>query len=367
MQAMVSAAATFGAASFGAVSFGTASVASASSVSSGAPLFASVQAGTPLAGVLVVLLFAFLLAAVAIAWCCWRSPARIIGLEYRRQRRALGFTLRSVRIGEHDIAYVERAAGHAAAPCVVMIHGYTGSKENWYLLAAQLGTRYRLVAPDLPGWGQSQRLAGRDYGFSAQAEHVAAFLRALGDAPVALLGHSMGGGIAALVAARHPALVSRLALIDAAGVEFAENRFGLDVLAGRNPFAVSDRASLERYLDVLFHDRGARPAMPWPGPWLLCTLRRRDADFEQSVLERIGRSDERFLPWQQATQIRQPTLLAWGRHDRVIDPSAMARYAQQIPQARTLLLEHSGHMTVMEEPAALADAVVALIEEDPVA
>lgn len=317
--------------------------------------------------VLLVASAALLLAMLAVACCCWRWPDRVIGLQYRRQRRALGFTSHRIRVDGHDIRYVERAAAQVDAPCVVMIHGYTGSKENWYPLAARLGTRYRLLMPDLPGWGQSQRIAGQDYGFSAQAEHVAALLRALGDAPVVLLGHSMGGGIAALVAARHPERVSHLVLIDAAGVEFADNTFGLDVLAGRNPFAVSDRASLERYLDVLFHDRGARPAMPWPGPWLLCTLRRREADFEQSVLERIGRSEERFLPWQQATRIRQPALLAWGRHDRVIDPSAMALYAQQIPQARTLWLERSGHMTVMEEPAALADAVVALIEEEPAA
>ena len=93
--------------------------------------------------------------------------------------------------------------------------------------------------------------------------------------------------------------------------------------------------------------------------------RRREAAFEQSVLDRIGRGDERFLPWQEAERIRQPTLLLWGAHDRVIDPSAMALYAQRIPRARTRLLERSGHMTLMEEPGAVAEALIGLVEETP--
>ena len=65
---------------------------------------------------------------------------------------------------------------------------------------------------------------------------------------MALLGHSMGGGIAALLAARDSADVARLGLFDAAGVRFGDNRFGEDVLAGGNPFAVSDATTLQRYL-----------------------------------------------------------------------------------------------------------------------
>lgn len=300
---------------------------------------------------------------LSVAFVVWRDPARLIRAEYARQRIAHGFAARHAVIDGVRWAWVERAAASPEAPTLVMLHGYTGSKENWYRLCASLGRRYRLVAPDLPGWGVSQRDAGGDYGFAAEAEHVAAFLRHVADRPVVLLGHSMGGGIAALVAARHPKLVGKLVLLDAAGVEFAENRFGLDVLDGGNPFGIDDDASLERYLSILFHERVSRPALPWPGSWALIASRRRDAGFEQSVLDRIGRGDERFLPEREAARIRQPTLLAWGAHDQVIDPSALEIYARRIPHARKLLLARSGHMTLMEEPDAVADAVVALVEE----
>lgn len=304
------------------------------------------------------------LACVAAAVVVLRDPRRLIRLEYTRQRIACGFALRSVVIDGKRWCYVERAGDAPDAPTMVLIHGYTGSKENWYRLCAALGRRYRLIAPDLPGWGDSERVPGADHGFVAQAGNVAGFLRHVVGTPVVLVGHSMGGAIAALVAARHPELVARVALLNAAGAEFKENAFARAVLDGANPFGIEDQAALERYLSILFHERRTRPFLPWPGTWAYVAFRRREAAFEQSVLDRIGRGDERLQPWQEADRIRQPTLLLWGEHDHVIDPSALELYAQRIPQSRKYLLSRSGHMTLMEEPGAVADALRALMEED---
>jgi pimeloyl-ACP methyl ester carboxylesterase len=179
---------------------------------------------------------------------------------------------------------------------------------------------------------------------------------------VVLLGHSMGGGIAALVAARHPQLVSRVGLFDAAGVRFKDNPFGIDVLAGKNPFAVDDAASLRRYLDVLFFDKSKAPWIPWPASAGFIRHRRADAAFEQSVLDRIGRGPERFLPGDEAANIHQPALLLWCRQDAVIDASALDLYAARMPQARKVLLDGCGHMSITEQPHNVAVAVVNLIE-----
>lgn len=304
----------------------------------------------------------FLALVVAILFRLWRDPYALVRAEFARQRIALGLAHRAATIGGVRWVYAEREADVAGAPTVVMLHGYTGSKENWYRVARRLRGRYRLLIPDLPGWGESQRDGVAGHGFGAQAARVAAFIRATCDRPVVLLGHSMGGGIAAVVAAREPGLVAGVGLLDAAGVRFAENQFGLDVLAGRNPFGVGDPDSLRRYFDILFHDRAAMPAVPWPAARILVAQRRADAGFEQSVLDDIGRGLEQFLPGDEAARIRQPALLLWGAHDQVIDPSAMDLYAAQMPQSRKVLLERSGHMTVMEQPDDVADAVEALIE-----
>ena len=101
---------------------------------------------------------------------------------------------------------------------------------------------------------------------------------------------------------------------------------------------------------------------PWPASTALIRKRRADADFEQAVLDRIGRSAESLLPGDEAVRIRQPALLLWCRQDAVIDASALELYAQRIPQARKVLLDGCGHMSLMERPSEVADAVVELVQ-----
>ena len=310
---------------------------------------------------IVALLLLAIAAFAAIA--LWRDPFLLVRGEFVRQRVAVGLSAGIVEAADHRWAYAQREADVANAPVVVMLHGYTGSKENWYPLARELGGRYRLLIPDLPGWGASERKPGGAYGFPEQAANVAAFIRATSPGgPVVVLGHSMGGGIAALVAARHPGEVARVGLLDAAGVRFRDNQFGLDVLAGRNPFGVDDEASLQRYIDIVFHDPKAKPWLPWPASAALIGKRRADAAFEQGVLDRIVRSPQSLLPGEEAARIRQPALLLWCRQDAVIDPSALELYAQRIPQAAKVLLDGCGHMSLMERPREVAAAVVQLIE-----
>ncbi len=309
-------------------------------------------------------------AVLAVGGVVANDPYLLVRAQFQRQRVLAGLDVAEVTAAGHRWVYAHSDAVVVDAtadatvdgPTVVMLHGFTGSKENWYPLAAKLQGKYRLLVPDLPGWGESERQQGVDYGFGAQAQRVAAFIRALSPGkPVVLLGHSMGGGIAALVAARYPALVSKVGLLDSAGVRFDENQFGLDVLAGKNPFAVSDAASLQRYIDTVFHRQQAKPWIPWPASSGLIRMRKRDAAFEQSVLDGIGRGPEQFAPGEEAGNIRQPALLLWGRQDAVIDPSAMALFAARMPHAQQVLVNDAGHMSLMEQPALVADAVVQLI------
>jgi len=309
------------------------------------------------------LLLAILALLFLAATLLWHDPYALISGDFTRQRIAAGLSKASVQVGDDHWVYAYSDDAPPGAPTIVMLHGFTGSKENWFPVARLLREHYRVVVPDLPGWGESNRVAGADYGFLAQSERVARFVDAVSpDESVVLLGHSMGGGVAALVAAQHPDRIARVGLIDAAGVRFADNRFGIDVLAGKNPFAVYDEASLQRYLDTVFFNDSAKPTIPWPANRIYIARRRQDAAFEQRVLDRIGRSDERFLPGEEAANIHQPALLLWCRQDAVIDASALGLYAQRIPQARRVLLDGCGHMSILEKPEAVADAVIELIE-----
>lgn len=309
-----------------------------------------------------VALVAAVFVSAVIVWL-WRDPMGLIRVEFARQRWMAGLQSHERVIGDHRWVWAERPAQKADAPTIVLVHGFTGGKENFYPLGLRLGGHYRVVIPDLPGWGQSERKPGLDYGFDAQNRRLVAFIEAIRHpgSPVVLIGHSMGGGIVALSAADRPDLIARVGLIDAAGVRFKDNDFGKAVLAGHNPFAVTDAASLQRYLDTVFHQKQNQPWIPWPASRALIDFRRQQAPFEQAVLARIARSNESFLPGRAAAHIDQPALLLWCQQDRVIDPSALDLYAAQMPQAITVRLDGCGHMSIMERPDDVAAAIDFLI------
>ncbi|MCE2943870.1 MAG: alpha/beta fold hydrolase [Xanthomonadaceae bacterium] len=297
--------------------------------------------------ILAALAFDVLLVVGLLAW----RPEWALQGWFAVQRLQAGASEQVVEADGQRVVQLE--AGPVDAPVVVLLHGFTGSKENWLPLMADLARDHRVIAPDLPGWGGSARVAGADYGVVAQSERIAAWLGTLPRPPALLVGHSMGGHITALVAARHPDLVPRLALMSAAGVPFEENAFGRAVLAGGHPFAVEDRASLDRYLGLVFTNP---PLVPWPVDRALVARRIADRGFEESVLSRL-RGAERFAVQPLLPDIAAPTLLLWCDDDRVIDASAAAMYAAGLRNARTVMLQGCGHMPMLAAVEDVADAL----------
>lgn len=300
----------------------------------------------------------------------------VLSAEFARQRLRAGAQRYAIEVAGHRWSYLDagrarpmraarRGSGALLAPAVpkpviVLVHGFTGAKENWLPLMRELAPHHRLIAPDLPGWGDSERLDAADYGAAAQAERLAQFLHALprivgADGPPALLvGHSMGGQIAGLFAARHPDVVDRLVLMSASGVLFKENAFGRGVQAGENPFGVDSRADLHRYLKIVF---AQPPFVPWPFDEALVHRRRVDAAFEQVVLDDIGRGTNAFALQAELPAIRAQVLLLWGRDDQVIDHSAAGIFQAGLARSQTVLLNACGHMPMMERSADTAAAL----------
>ncbi len=287
---------------------------------------------------------------VGVGLLAWRPSFALEGYIALERWRA-GAEVVHARSAAGDLAMV--VAGPEDAPEIVLLHGFTGSKENWLPLMAELASDYRVIAPDLPGWGESTREPGGNYGVVAQSGRIGRWLASRPHPPAMLVGHSMGGHIAALVAAEYPDQVPRLALLSAAGVPFKANPFVREILAGGHPFAVADRASLDRYLGLVFTDP---PFLPWPADRAYIARRIADLPFERDVLERMH-GPEAFAVQPLLPGIAAPTLLLWCRDDRVIDASAAGAYAAGLPQSRTVLLDGCGHMPMMADPEAVAAAI----------
>jgi abhydrolase domain-containing protein 6 len=301
---------------------------------------------------LMIVFSLLILTAIAFVWI---FPAQALKAEFARQRWLAGAEVRTQLVNGERWHFLEAGQG----PLIVLVHGYTGSKENWLPVMKKLSESHRVIAVDLPGWGESMPESGGDYGPVAQSERLAAFLKAQ-QQPVALLvGHSMGGMISGLMTSKHPELVERIVFMSSAGVRFKENEFARMVLKGGNPFAVYETEDFQEFLSTyVFADA---PYVPKPIAGAIVSQRAEKRDFEKAVFTQMRLGPEAFLLQDRLALITQPAVLLWCDDDKIIDPSAAAVFASGLPISVTVMLKGCGHMPMMEQPemvsAALLDAL----------
>src|SRR5258708_6221714 len=115
----------------------------------------------------------------------------------------------------HGLPYTYRNAG--SGPLVVLLHGIAGSSATWEHVIPRLSTRYRIIAPDLLGHGESAKPGG-DYSLGAYATLIRDLLETLGEERGTVVGHSLGGGVAMQFAYQYPERCERLVLVSSGGL-----------------------------------------------------------------------------------------------------------------------------------------------------
>jgi pimeloyl-ACP methyl ester carboxylesterase len=214
--------------------------------------------------------------------------------------------------------------------------------------------RYRVLIPDLPGWGESSRTEGADYGVAAQVERVVKLLDAWGIDRVHLVGHSMGGHIAGVFAARHPERVLDVVLVAPAGLHFKVTPFAQQILDGGTPFNVDTVPQYEALLHTLFEQP------PWLPPRALQVLVDRNIAnhaFHAATLDALKRGPDTFLLEASLADLPPLTRLVWCAYDHVLDVSSLEVVRQKRPDIPSEILDACGHMPMMEDPASTARAV----------
>jgi abhydrolase domain-containing protein 6 len=275
-------------------------------------------------------------------------PEQALNAEFARQRMMAGAEVRYKEVDGERWSYLEAGKGDL----IVLVHGYTGSKENWLPIMGQLSKNNRVLAVDLPGWGESKPKTGQDYGPLAQAARLGAFLKSESQPTELLVGHSMGGMISGLLSAEHPELAQRLVLMSSAGVVFKENDFARKVLKGYNPFATYDVDAYAGFIkEYLFVDP---PYVPKPLLNVLVQQRAPKKDFEKIVFIQMRKGPEAFLLQERLPLVQQPVGLLWCDQDKIIDPSAAEVFAKGLKISKTEILTDCGHMPMMEKPEPVA-------------
>jgi len=306
---------------------------------------------------LLGLLVACVVAVLAIIYLA--APQWLLRAAEMYQAQRAHLSEKSVQAGDTRWVYYE--GGNRNGPTLVLLHGYMGNKEAWLPMASYLASNFHVVIPDLPGWGESSRIANADYGYAAQAKRLRQFVDALHPGAIAVAGHSMGGAIAGLYAAEYPQDVGALILIDSTGVPFKENAFTRDLAAGHNRFDLHTRADFDRLESDLF----VHP--PWlPGRIKDVFVDRavRDRDFDDRVLRAIAGPGQRNVLTAALPKVTAPTMAIWCRQDQIIDVSALDAIRAGLKSAPKIgVTEFSGcgHMSIMERAQEIADAITRFV------
>lgn len=279
-------------------------------------------------------------------------PKAVYGVMTAMIRLRGGMRHKSIKVGDDVWPYLEGGRGDGVP--IVLLHGFGGDKDNWSIYAPHITKHHRLISPDLPGFGENDRSLDRDYDISSQVHRLSAFLDAMGIPKCHIGGNSMGGYIALQFAMEYPDKVSSLTLFNNAGVVGADkSELAIAAEKGDNSLALNDLADVDRLMAFISYK-------PVPMPKNFKKIFFAEAEAHKDVLDKIF--------WQIAGsgindplndrlgEVTAPSLIIWGRHDRLIDVSCVSVLDEGIKNSEAFILEETGHVPMIEKPKDTASA-----------
>lgn len=258
--------------------------------------------------------------------------------------------------------YLAEGAGRP----VVLVHGSgpgVTAYANWRLTIPALAKHLRVLAPDMVGFGFSERPEAVAYRLETWVDQLLGFLDALELPSASIVGNSFGGAIALRLAARRPERVDRLVLMGSVGVPFRLTEGeGLDAVWGYEPSLENMRALLDvfAYSRELVSDELAEVryrASVQPG-------------FQEAFATMFPAPRQRWVdamvtPDEEIRRLPHETLIVHGREDRVIPLANSLRLLELIPAAQLHVFGHCGHWTQIERADAFGDLLAGFLTASP--
>jgi pimeloyl-ACP methyl ester carboxylesterase len=248
--------------------------------------------------------------------------------------------------GQH-IYYVEAGTG----PTLILIHGLAGSSQHWQSVIAPLARRHHVIALDQIGFGHSDKPL-IDYRAETFVDFLDEFMRVQHLAKATMVGNSLGGWVAALMAIEHPERVDRLVLVDSAGMAGLTDYLGPKLMMALRQSTLDDARVLN---PLLFAD-----PRPYYSPEAIragftAHLSVGDGYTVSKVMDAIERKEDTLDGHLGA--IRAPTLILWGRQDRTVPLQFGESMQRGIADAKLVVLDHCGHGPMIECPGPFESAL----------
>jgi pimeloyl-ACP methyl ester carboxylesterase len=244
--------------------------------------------------------------------------------------------------------YVDRGTG----PVVVLIHGLGDQASVWKNTIVPLAQNHRVIALDLVGFGRSDKPL-LSYQPQTFVDFLGGFLNALHVERASLVGNSLGAQVAALYAIEHPGSVESLVLVDGGGYKLPPGAISPRMQAA---LRLSTREDYRYFAQFTFYDKKFLPNDAFMDYAIGERVRRGDGYTINQLIESLLRNDD-VLDGRLGA-ITAPTLIIWGRGDRLIPFTSVSRLSRDIKGSRLQVIEKCGHIPQVECPADLNAALL---------
>lgn len=250
---------------------------------------------------------------------------------------------KSINAGGIETNYHDEGSGET----VLLIHGSgpgVSAWANWRPVIPALAGSFRVIAPDMVGFGFTDRPEGVRYEMDTWVKHALDFMDAMQIEKTHLIGNSFGGALSLALTIREPERIERLVLMGSVGVEF-ELTQGLDTAWGYTP----SLENMRNLLDLFAHNRD------------LVTDELAELRYNASLRPGVQESYAQMFPAPRQngiramasdpaaiSAIRHPTLIIHGREDRIIPPQASQQLFSLIPNSQLHMFGNCGHWTQIE-------------------
>src|SRR5436305_11704534 len=266
----------------------------------------------------------------------------------------LARTKRKIRTFAGDVAYLRKGQG----PALLLLHGIPSSSYLWRDVIDPLAATFDVLAPDLLGYGDSDKRLDADLSIAAQARYMVAFMESIGVHQAAVVGHHIGGGIAQLMAADEPQRVARLILVDSV----VDNNWPVaDIARLKEPVwdqimvNIDLRKGLRKGLEAGMVSEGRvtdELVDEWTRPFQDLGGRRAYLRAARALNNRDLVSRSKHIE-----EIETPTLIMWGANDKFLEPQWAETLKHKLRDTTVEIIDPGGHFLPLDRPDAVAQAI----------
>lgn len=246
------------------------------------------------------------------------------------------------------INYIE--AGDPTKPKVILLHGLGGSTANWATNITALSANYHVIALDQVGFGKSDKPFLK-YRVATYADFLDKFMSELKIESASLVGNSMGGWVAALMAMKYPNRVNKIVLADAAGIVPPD--FGVSQVYQLNN---STRDEIRANMKLIFANPLLQNNEALVDQFMTARVTSNDGGTINSIIESIKRKED-FLNGELG-EIKKPTLIIWGKQDGLLPVADAYTFNKGIAGSEILIFDACGHAPQFEKAADFNKAVL---------